>query len=78
MIELFDAFGITWKDRGCNKMADLLANISVKPDDVTFASLSKVEVQTRPFVPNNVQNWKLFEDDKEILRFLNCENVLLG
>ena len=59
-------------------MADLLANIAIKPDDVTFVVLSKVEVQTRPSVPDNVQNWQVFEDDKDILRFLNCENVLLG
>ena len=76
MIEFFDAFGITWKDRNYNKMADLLTNIAIKPDDVTFAGLSKVEVQTRPSIPKNVQNWQVFEDDKEILRFLNYENVL--
>ena len=56
MIEVFDAFGITWKDRSCNKMADLLANIAIKPDDVTFVGFSKVEVQTKPSVPHNVQN----------------------
>ena len=48
MIEFFDAFGITWKDRSCNKMADLLENIAIKLDDVTFASLSKVEVKPNP------------------------------
>ena len=57
-------------------MADLLANIAIKLDDVTFAGLSKVEVQTRPIVPDNVQNWQVFEDDMDILRFLNCETVL--
>ena len=59
MIEFFDAFGIIWKDRNCNKMADPLENIAIKPDDITFAGLSKVEVQTRPSVPDNVQNWEL-------------------
>ena len=78
MIEFFDAFGITWKDRNCNKMADLLANIAIKPNDITFVGLSKVEVQTRPSILHNVQNWQVFEDDKDILRFLNCENMLLG
>ena len=76
MIELFDAFDIIWKDRSYNKMADLLANIAIKLNDVTFAGLSKVEVQTRPSVPDNVQNWQVFEDHSDILRFLNCENVL--
>ena len=59
-------------------MIDLLANIAIKPDDIRFASLSKVEIQTRPFVPDNVQNWQVFENDKDILRFLNCENMLSG
>ena len=78
MIECFDAFGIIWKDRSNNKMADLLANIAVKPDDITFAGISKIETQIRPSIPDNVQNWQVFEDDKDILRFLNCENMLSG
>ena len=36
MMEYFDAFGIVWKDRSNNKMADLLANIVVQPDDITL------------------------------------------
>ena len=64
------------KDRTNNKVADLLANIAIKLDDITFVGISKVEIQTRPSIPDNVQNWQLFEDDKDILRFLNCENML--
>lgn len=78
MIECFEAFGIIWKDRTNNKMADLLANIAIKPDDITFAGVSKIEVQTRPSVPDNVQNWQVFQDDEDILRFLKCENILSG
>ena len=39
MIEFFDAFGITWKDINSNKMIDLLENIAIKPDDITFFCL---------------------------------------
>ena len=78
MIECFDAFGIVWKDRTNNKVADLLANITIKPVDITFDGISKVEIQTRPFIPDNVQNWQVFEDDKDIPIFFNCENMLLG
>ena len=56
IIECFDAFGIIWKDRSNNKMADLLANIAIKPDDITFGGISKIETQIRPSVPDNVQN----------------------
>ena len=73
MIEQFDAFGIVWKDKTTNKMADLLENIAIKPDDITFSGISKVEVQTRPSVANNVQNWQVFEDDRDFLQLLTCE-----
>ena len=76
MIECFDEFEIVWEDRTNNKMADLLANIAIKLDDITFVGISKVEIQTRPSIPNNVHNWQVFEDDKDILRFLNCEHML--
>jgi hypothetical protein len=29
-----------------------------------------VEVKYRPFIPDNVKHWKVFEDDPEIKRFL--------
>lgn len=56
MIEYFDAFGIAWKDRINNKMAYLLENVAIKPGDITFSGISKVEIQARPSIPNNVQN----------------------
>ncbi len=76
MIECFNTFGIILKDRSNNKMVDLLDNIIVKPDDITFSGISKIETQTRPSILDNVHNWQVFEDDKDILRFLNCENML--
>lgn len=54
MIECFDAFGIIWKDISNNKMADLLANVAIKLDDISFSGVSNVEVQNRPFIPNNI------------------------
>jgi hypothetical protein len=30
-----------------------------------------VELKYRPSIPNNIKNWKLFEDDLEIIRFLD-------
>ena len=56
-IEAFDAFGITWMDRSNNKMADLLANIAIKPNDDSFNGISIVELQNRPSIPDNVDNW---------------------
>ena len=70
MIESFDAFGIMWKYRSNNKMADLLANVAIKLDDISFSGVSTIEVQNRPSVPDNVHSWQVFEDDKDILNFL--------
>ena len=46
----------------------------------TFASVFKIsihpkrkyeeEVKHRPSIPNNVRHWQVFEDDKQIERFL--------
>ena len=44
MIESFDVFGIIWKDRSNNKMENLLENVAIKPDDISFASVSTIEV----------------------------------
>ena len=44
MIECFNAFGIVWKDRTNKKVVNLLENIAIKPDDIIFASISKVEI----------------------------------
>jgi len=30
----------------------------------------EVEVRHRPFVPDNIENWKVFENDEQIERFL--------
>ena len=47
-IEAFVTFGITWMDRSNNKMADLLENVAIKPNDDSFIGISIVEVQNRP------------------------------
>ena len=57
MFECFDSFGIVWKDRSNNKMPYLFANIAIKLDDITFVVLSKVEVQTRPSILDNIHIW---------------------
>lgn len=38
-IESFDAFSIDWNERSHSKMTDLLANIALRPEDITFAIL---------------------------------------
>lgn len=54
-------------------MVDLLANISLRLDDITFVGISKIEVQTRPSILDNFENWQVFDDDLDILRFLHYD-----
>ena len=71
-MELFDGLGIDWVEREHKKMADLLANVALNPIDITFSHLSQMETLVRPSVPDNIENWQVFDDEKEILRFLTC------
>ena len=57
-------------DSSNNKMADLLANIAIKPNDDSLIRISTIEVQSRPSIPNNIENWQVFEDENNILKFL--------
>ena len=50
-------------------MADLLADVAIKPDDISFAGVSKIEMQNRPSNPDSIENWQVFEDDKYIWIF---------
>lgn len=34
-----------------------------------------VESIFRPFVPDNISNWQVFEGDEQILPFLHCEKA---
>ena len=69
-MELFDALGIDWVEREHKKMADLLANIALNPTDITFSHLSQVETLVRPSVPDNIENWQVFDDDGKIIAFV--------
>jgi hypothetical protein len=71
-LEMFDAFDITWIERSKNIMADFLANVALKNNDLTLHGVSILEVKTRPVVPDNIYNWQVFQDDQDILRFIQC------
>ena len=60
-------------DRSNNKMAKLLVNVAIKPNDDSFNGISIVEVKNRLSIPNNIENWQVFEDDKDILQFMLSE-----
>jgi hypothetical protein len=67
----FSTFNISFVPREENTMADSLV---VYPSNfkIPFPPKLKydVEVKYRPYIPNNVKHWKVFEDDLEIKIFL--------
>lgn len=77
-IEFFDAFGISSRDRTQNKIVDLLTNVAIKPKEMSFAKISQMKVQNRPSIADNIENWQVFEDDKDILNFILSEDKYHG
>jgi hypothetical protein len=67
----FLAFNISFIPREQNALADSLA-VSASRFKISLLSMVKynVEIKYRPSVPDNVKNWKVFEDDLEIKKFL--------
>lgn len=66
-LELFDAFNIKWVERSKNIMVDFLANVALKGNPITLVGIYKVEVKTRPSIPNNIYSWQVFNDDDDFL-----------
>ena len=58
-----------------NAIADLLANIASKliPSKDYNPDRFSVELIFRPSILNNINNWRVFNDDEDILRFLTSE-----
>lgn len=73
-IEIFYAFSINWTKRSNNILVDFMANLAVKHNDIPLDDITQVEIKARPFVPDNVKSWQAFDDDKDLLRFLFCED----
>jgi ribonuclease HI len=72
MMDDFDALNLIAIPREQNSKADELAvaasTLSV-PDSLIDENIS-VEVIFRPSVPDNLNHWQVFEDDKQVIKFL--------
>ena len=66
MTNYFLAFNIKSVPRSQNFDADLLANTAsrlIPPEGLSPQTFS-IELMYRPSIPDNVTNWKLFDDDQ--------------
>jgi hypothetical protein len=76
LIEHFESFNITTIPRAKNILSDSLATIAsrIYPLEDYEASQFTVELLYKPFVPKNISNWKVFEGDEHIIKFLTNQN----
>ena len=77
MTNSFSAFNIRSVPRSQNFDADLLANTASRliPPEVLSPQTFSIELMSIPSIPNNVINWKVFDDEHQILDFLSAQNT---
>jgi hypothetical protein len=80
LINKFSAFNINSIPRSNNTEADLLANVASKllPAEGLSPNAFSVELLFRPSVPDNITNWRVFDDDQQIINFLHMEETFQG
>jgi ribonuclease HI len=80
LMNKFSAFNINSIPRLNNAEADLLANVASKllPAEGLSPDAFSVELLFRPSVPDNITNWRVFDDDQQIINFLHMEETFQG
>jgi hypothetical protein len=70
-----NAFNISHVPRSLNYDAYLLANVASRliPSEGIMPDTFSVELLYKPSVPDNVTNWRVFDDDQQIISFLHLE-----
>ena len=75
LTEHFIAFNISSIPRLQNASANLLANVASKliPSEDFSPDRFSIELIFRPSIPDNITNWRIFNDDPDIVNFLTSE-----
>ena len=71
--QYFSAFNLNHISREINELADSLAIVASNfkvPLDVKVAY--NVQIKHRTSIPDNIKHWQVFEDNREIKKFLEC------
>jgi ribonuclease HI len=78
LIRKFIAFNINSIPRSSNSEADLLANVASKlfPADGFSPNAFLIELLFRPSIPDNITNWRVFDDDQQIINFMHMDDTL--
>jgi hypothetical protein len=80
VIEFFDAMDLIVIPRDQNNLIDSLvvAASNLQPSEDLMKGKGKLEIIFRPSVPNNIDHWKVFKDDEQVLRFIHNVKEFLG
>jgi hypothetical protein len=72
-IEMFDATDLISVPRNQNSLSDslVIATSTLQPSEDLIKGEGKLEIIFRPSVPDNIDHWKVFRDDKQILIFIH-------
>ena len=76
----FEDFNIKSIPHTSNHESDMLANAASNlfPSDDFCHDKFSVELIYRPSIPDNITNWRVFEDDEQIINFLHSEDTFKG
>ena len=76
----FEAFNIKSIPRTLNFEADMLANAASNlfPSDDFSHDKFSLELIYMSSIPDNITNWRVFEDDEQIINFLHSEDTFKG
>lgn len=77
LLKSFGEFVINSIPRNQNFVADLLANVASKliPTAEMPTSAFSIQLLFRPSVPDNITNFRVFDDDEQIIIFLASKDV---
>ena len=76
----FEYFNIRSIPHSLNSEVDLLANAAsnICPSNDFSHDKFSVELIYMPSILDNITNWRMFEDDEQIINFLHSEDTFKG
>ena len=77
MTNCFQSFNINSIPRSNFFSVELLANTTSRliPPEGLHPEMFSIELMYRPSIPENITNWKIFDNDVQILDFLTTQNT---
>jgi hypothetical protein len=80
LMNKFEYFNIRSISRSLSYEVDMLDNVAsnVCPSNDFSHDKFSVKLIYRPSIPDNIMNWRIFEDDEKLINFLHLEDTFKG